>query len=108
MVKKLILVLLLASSFTLFSAPKVKYQAPQLSNSNSWSLIVVPDTQTYIQKDVNHGIMHLMFSWITSNKEKLNIQNVLFTGDLVNNNDRAYSMPGHIELFGSEQWEAFF
>lgn len=107
MVKKLILVLLLASSFTLFSAQKVKYQAPQLSNSSSWSLIVVPDTQTYIQKDVNHGIMHLMFSWITSNKEKLNIQNVLFTGDLVNNNDRAYPMPGHIELFGSEQWEAF-
>ena len=107
MLKKLCLLLFTGSCMMLFSAPAVKYQPPELKNPDSWSLIIVPDTQTYIQKDVNHGIMHLMFSWISFNKEKLNIRNVLFTGDLVNNNDRAYPMPGHIELFGTEQWEAF-
>ena len=83
------------------------YEPPRLYNPESWSLIIVPDTQTYIQKNVNHGILHLMFSWIAFNKDHLNIQQVLFTGDLVNNNDRPKPMPGHIELFANEQWQAF-
>lgn len=88
-------------------AAPVRYKAPELSDKKSWTMVIVPDTQTYIQKSINHGIMHLMFSWMVFNKERLNIRQVLFTGDLVNNNDRAYPMPGHIELFGSEQWESF-
>lgn len=108
MLRKISLAFLLCAAITICGAEKTtKYTAPALQNPDSWSMVIVPDTQTYIQKDVNHGILHLMFSWITANREKLNIRQVLFTGDLVNNNDRAYPMPGHIELFGSEQWQAF-
>ena len=74
-------------------AAPVRYKAPELSDKKSWTMVIVPDTQTYIQKSTNHGIMHLMFSWMVFNKERLNIRQVLFTGDLVNNNDRAYPMP---------------
>ena len=107
MFRKFCLLPLLALCSLLNAAPPVKYEPPKLENPDSWSMIIVPDTQTYIQKDVNHGILHLMFSWITYNREKLNIQQVLFTGDLVNNNDRPKPMPGHIELFANEQWQAF-
>ena len=107
MLKK-ICTLLSLFTLTVSAAPAAaKYQPPALENPDSWSMIIVPDTQTYIQKNVNHGILHMMFSWISFNKELLNIQQVLFTGDLVNDNDRPKPMPGHIELFGSEQWEAF-
>jgi hypothetical protein len=84
-----------------------KYAAPKLENPDSWSMVVVPDTQIYIAKSQNHGILDMMFTWITSNKKSMKIQQVLCVGDLVNQNDTGtLTRPNDYELVCDEQWEA--
>lgn len=63
------------------------YVKPTLTNSESWSLVLVPDPQTYVKYDRNVGILNLMTSWIRENVDSLNTQFVLCTGDLVEQND---------------------
>lgn len=63
------------------------YVKPKLTNSESWSLVLVPDPQTYVKYDRNVGILNLMTSWIRENVDTLNTQFVLCTGDLVEQND---------------------
>ena len=90
------------------AAASKKYIAPKLENPDSWSLIVVPDTQIYTAKNQNHGILDIMFTWIISNKKKMKIQQVLCVGDLVNqNNTGSLTKPNDYELVCDEQWEAF-
>ena len=64
-----------------------QYLKPKLTNQDSWSLILVPDPQTYVKYDRNVGILNLMTSWIRENVDSLNTQFVLCTGDLVEQND---------------------
>ncbi len=63
------------------------YKSPTLSNQDSWSLILIPDTQTYVKFGRNQGILELMTGWVSENIEKLNIKMVLCTGDLVEQNE---------------------
>lgn len=63
-----------------------EYAAPVLGEEGAWSVIVVPDPQTYNKFSRNQGIFELMTAWIADNREKLNIQLVLVTGDLVERN----------------------
>ena len=63
------------------------YKQPKLSNPDSWSLILLPDTQSYMKFGRNQGIFELMTSWIEENIEALNIKMVLCTGDLVEQNE---------------------
>ncbi|MGV3509137.1 MAG: metallophosphoesterase [Sphingobacteriaceae bacterium] len=64
-----------------------KYLAPALSNPNSWSMILLPDPQTYVKYERNQPILDLMMAWISENVDKLNIKIVLCTGDLVEQNE---------------------
>ena len=88
-------------------AEKVKYRAPRLENANSWTMVVVPDVQGYSKLRRNYGIMEIMNAWIVDNREKMNIQQVLFTGDLTNRNDLEVVEPGRNDLINDEQWKAF-
>lgn len=76
---------------TLFISNTLKaqenYQAPKLSNQESWSLILLPDPQTYMKFGRNQGIFELMTGWIEENINTLNIKMVLCTGDLVEQNE---------------------
>lgn len=63
------------------------YVKPKLSDKNSWTLVLIPDPQTYVKYDRNVGILNLMTSWIRENVDSLNTQFVLCTGDLVEQND---------------------
>lgn len=63
------------------------YVKPKLTNSKSWSLVLIPDPQTYVKYDRNVGILNLMTSWVRENADSLNTQFVLCTGDLVEQND---------------------
>ena len=97
------------------SAPAIKYQRPALENPQSWTMVVVPDVQTYIKQSENHGILDLMLAWIVRRKKEMNIRQVLFTGDLVYYNDsgRVVERDGAVKNFrmtdmvGKEQWKAF-
>ena len=68
-------------------AQQQKYTAPSLSDSNSWSIIMLPDPQTYQKFERNQPLFELMTTWISENIDKLNIQLVMCTGDLVEQNE---------------------
>lgn len=64
-----------------------KYTAPELTKAGSWSMILLPDPQTYVKYERNQPLFELMTAWISENIEKLNIKLVLCTGDLVEQNE---------------------
>lgn len=82
------------------------YQKPALSNPDSWSVILLPDVQSYVKNERNQPILDLMMYWITHNIENLNIQLVMATGDLVDNNDSASPDFVKFDQPGIAQWEA--
>jgi len=59
---------------------------PKLENPNSWSLVVLPDTQNYTKWNRNQPILDLMVRWIEDHVDPLNIKMVLHVGDLVEHN----------------------
>lgn len=80
----ILLVILLTGQLTI---AQQKYVAPALSKPDSWSMIVLPDPQTYVKFERNQPLFELMTAWISENIEKLNIKLVLCTGDLVEQNE---------------------
>ncbi|MDR2037143.1 MAG: metallophosphoesterase [Bacteroidales bacterium] len=82
------------------------YQKPELNDPESWTIVLLPDVQSYVKNERNQPILDLMMFWITSNMEKLNIQLVLATGDLVDNNDSASPDLVKFDQPGIAQWEA--
>ena len=83
------------------------YQPPALENPASWTMVVVPDVQAYVERPRNHGILDIMNAWIVDYVRTLRIQQVLFTGDLVFRNDQDRPHPDMYSLIGAEQWRAF-
>jgi hypothetical protein len=64
-----------------------QFKEPTLSAPDSWSMILLPDPQTYVKFDYNQPLLELMTAWIVRYQEKLNIQMTLCTGDLVEQNE---------------------
>ena len=84
--------------------PSAKYTPPKLIDNDSWTMVIVPDTQNYVKNLRTVGITDLMFSWIAENVEHLKIQQVLMTGDLVDAN-REESLSKDNNQSGLKQWE---
>jgi hypothetical protein len=82
------------------------YQKPSLSHPDSWSVILLPDVQSYVKNERNQPILDLMMYWITDNIKNLNIRLVMATGDLVDNNDSASPDFVKFDQPGIAQWEA--
>ena len=63
--------LFVLSLFTLATALMAQetYAPPKLSNPDSWSIILVPDTQTYAKFERNQGTLETMTAWISENIE---------------------------------------
>src|SRR5690606_3758052 len=87
-------------------AQETQYEPPKLSNPDSWSLVLVPDPQTYVKFERNQGILELMTGWISEQIEPLNIGMVLCTGDLVEHNDWLNPNGRQANQPGKQQWEA--
>ena len=85
---------------------EVEYKNPALSDPDSWTMVVIPDVQAYVERPRNHGIVDIMNAWILDYEKHLNIQQVLFTGDLVYRNDKRRP-DDQYSLFSQEQWKAF-
>lgn len=64
-----------------------EYEPPQLSSHDSWSMIIIPDPQTYVKFGRNQPLFELMTAWIDENIDHLNIRMVLCVGDLVEHNE---------------------
>ena len=95
-------------------AVKPASSAPALTDPRSWTLVMVPDIQTYVKQMENNGILDMMLAWIVRRRAEMNIQQVLFTGDLVyyNATGRVVKQDGRIyggrmtDLVCDEQWKA--
>ncbi len=83
--KKLIIIafILLGISTQMMSQP----EQVVLENEKSWTMIVLPDTQTYMKFEQNQPIFDIITRWIKLNKDVLNIELVLCEGDLVEQNN---------------------
>ncbi|WP_353124215.1 metallophosphoesterase [Parapedobacter pyrenivorans] len=87
-------------------AQEAQYTPPQLSDPESWSLVLMPDPQTYVKFERNQGALELMTGWISEQIEPLNIGMVLCTGDLVEHNDWLNPNGTQANQPGKKQWEA--
>ena len=83
---------------------------PTLQEEGSFSMILVPDPQSYVKFAANQPLFELQTAWIAQNIEKLNIKSALFTGDMVEQNGKLISKPlpndYNGDQTGRQQWEA--
>ena len=82
------------------------YEHPQLSDSASWTMILLPDLQNYVKFHRNQPLLDIMMNWIVENRERLNIRNVLCTGDLVDADDIENPEFAKTDQTGRQQWKA--
>ena len=105
---RLLFVLLLAfSSGTALAQTQEKpFQSPSLENEDAWTLVLFPDTQSYVKFQRNQPILDLMVHWVLDQIEPLQVELVLHVGDLVEHN--ALQIPDGIiaDQTGREQWES--
>ena len=64
---------------------------PALEEEGSFSMIMVPDPQSYVKFAANQPLFDLQTAWITQNIKRLNIKAALFTGDMVEQNNKLIS-----------------
>ena len=86
--------------------PVEKYNPPQLSDENSWTMVVIPDTQTYVSRRRNQGALDMMFSWIAENVNRMKIQQVVHLGDMVDVSQQLVTGKDGTYQSGAEQWDA--
>ena len=83
---------------------------PILEEAGSFSMIMVPDPQSYVKFAANQPLFDLQTAWIAQNIKRLNIKAALFTGDMVEQNNKLISGPLPNEYNGDQnsrqQWEA--
>ena len=83
---------------------------PTLQSEGSFSMIMVPDPQSYTKFEANHPLFDLQTAWIAQNIKRLNIKAALFTGDMVEQNGKITSKPlpnpHNGDQTGRQQWEA--
>lgn len=82
------------------------YNRPALSHPDSWSIVLLPDPQSYVKFERNQPIFELMTKWVKENIDPLRVKLVLCTGDLVEQNE----MPNPNGINGDQsskaQWES--
>lgn len=103
MKNKLVILLLLVCA-NLWAQQQVG--KPELSNEKSFSMIVLPDPQSYNKMDRNQPAFELMTAWIADNISKLNIVTALCTGDLVEQNELLIPHGTNGNQTSRQQWEA--
>lgn len=102
MTKKIILTFFLG----IFLLYPVKGQKEvKLTEENSFSMIILPDPQSYIKFQKNQGIFDIVTGWVASNINPLSIRAVLCTGDLVEQNDLLIPDGKNGDQPSSRQWE---
>lgn len=85
---------------------QVKAHTIHLQDEKSASFVILPDVQNYVKYDYNQPILELMTAWCVDNLKNLNIQGVMCTGDLVDQNECLVPpFPRFGNLPSIEQWE---
>jgi hypothetical protein len=103
---KPITLLFIGMLFSLQVAAQQKYAAPALSTPDSWSMILLPDPQSYVKFGRNQPLLEVMTAWIGENIDPLNIRMVLCTGDLVEQNEMINPTGPNGNQPSKTQWES--
>ena len=77
-----------------------------LSQPGGSTLILFGDPQGYIKYDLNQPLFDLCMAWVADNIRPLNIQAVLFTGDMVEQNDNNALDRRMLNQSSRQMWEA--
>lgn len=77
----------------------------QLSDHNSFSMILLGDPQGYVKYDINQPIFELTTAWCADNIDNLNIKAVLCTGDLVEQNENIVRNRAMLNQTSKQMWE---
>lgn len=72
--------------------------------AGSWTMVVLPDIQSYDDHIAYAPILREMTSWIAANKQQLNIQLVLQEGDIVYQNGVASAAESSGDQNSAQQW----
>ena len=78
----------------------------ELSDPKSFSIIVMPDPQSYNKFDANQPLFELQTAWIANSMESLRIKTALCTGDLVEQNDVCITDKAVANQTSGRQWQA--
>lgn len=103
--RKRILALLVLPLMTTGYA-QVRPEQITLTNEKSFSLLVIPDPQSYIKFEANQPILDIMTTWCAKHLEKLNVASVICTGDLVEQNDISVGHGVNGDQNSEQQWRA--
>ncbi len=95
---------LICSVFTAQAQHRADRQ--QLSDPDSFSMILLGDPQGYIKYDINQPLFELCTAWISDNIEHLNIKAVLCTGDLVEQNENIIMNRNMLNQTSREMWSS--
>lgn len=82
------------------------YSGPELTDPESFSFILLPDPQNYSKFDTNQPVFELMTAWTASQIDKLNVEAVICTGDLVEQNNWIVPDGVNGNQTGRQQWES--
>ena len=78
----------------------------KLENPGSFSMILLPDPQSYTKFDANQPLFDLMTAWCVNNADSLRVKAVLCTGDLVEQNENRMPDGVNGNQTSEEQWQA--
>ena len=113
--KKEILPALVLSLTALSLAAQVRKAEPQipvypaLEEEGSFSLVFLPDPQSYTKFAANQPLFDLQTAWTVQNKDRLRVLAALVSGDLVEQNDKPMAVQEHTlngDQTSRQQWEA--
>ncbi|MDF9831622.1 metallophosphoesterase [Parabacteroides sp. PF5-6] len=78
----------------------------ELTDPNSFSMILLGDPQGYMKYDINQPLFELCTAWISDHIDQLNIKAVLCTGDIVEQNENIVRNRKMVNQTSREMWEA--
>ncbi|MDD3107788.1 MAG: metallophosphoesterase [Alistipes sp.] len=101
-----IYLLLLLGGLALPTSAQHRADPQALTDSSSFSMILMGDPQGYTKYDINQPIFELCTAWIADQIENLNIKSVLITGDLVEQNENIVRNRKMLNQTSREMWES--
>lgn len=89
------------------ASPGIVVPTPQApftpSPDAAWSMVVLPDTQSYVRSSADTGILEQMTQWVVDQRDAFGVQFVVHEGDIVNQNSQVAPTSG--DQSGDQQWQ---
>lgn len=104
--KKLLLSIACILSVPCLLSAQNRADQQQLTDPNSFSMILLGDPQGYNKYDFAQPLFELCTAWIADNIDNLRIKGVLCTGDIVEQNENMVLNTTVVNQTSREMWEA--